>query len=390
MERLDRNRKALHIIALKGYILIVGLFLLHSKSSSALLTRQFTTNSFLSRDRVKDYFIYHLRQSNIPHGKHFTTSLTMTDTKALDSTAQVAKDGSFVRSETKYRNQISADPENPFQPESGRYHLYISYACPWACRCLAIRNLKGLQDCISMTVVHPTWNRTKPDDPNDTHCGWIFAAPNETVLSTTGYASYGFPDTSVDHLNGAKTVRDLYELSGVQQNVFSVPVLWDKKLKKIVNNESSDIIRMLTHVFDQFSSGPFAKTHFYPEPLRAAIDNVNDWIYPGMNNGVYRCGFGKSQKAYDEAISTLTETFDRIEDLLSKQRYLVGNTLTEADIRLFVTLVRFDEVYIVYFKCNTRAVSLAPNILNYCREIYQLPGIKESVNMDHIKTHYFT
>lgn len=168
---------------------------------------------------------------------------------------------------------------------------------------------------------------------------------------------------------------------------YTVPILWDKKLNTIVNNESSEIIRMLNSEFNDFSK--FPDLDLYPQEKRAQIDEVNEWVYPTINNGVYRCGFAQSQAAYDEAIDQLTESFDRVEDILSKQRYISGSQFTEADIRLFVTLLRFDEVYAVYFKTNTRSVRESPAILNYMREVYQKPGIAETCNMEQIKQHYF-
>ncbi len=193
-----------------------------------------------------------------------------------------------------------------------------------------------------------------------------------------------------DVINGCKTIRELYELSGDTLGKYSVPVLWDTHTSRIVNNESSEIIRMLTREFDEWATGDFKSHDFYPEPLRAEIDEVNAWVYPGINDGVYKCGFAKTQLAYDEAAAELAAALDRLELLLSSQRYLVKGGLTEADIRLFMTLVRFDEVYVVYFKCNSKTISEYFNIRNYCRDLYQLPGMADAINMEHIKMHYFT
>lgn len=170
---------------------------------------------------------------------------------------------------------------------------------------------------------------------------------------------------------------------------FTVPILWDKKTSAIVNNESSEIVRMLTKEFDEWATGSLATLDLYPSHLRSEIDAVNDWIYPGINDGVYRCGFAKTQAAYDEAIASLCTSLNRLEELLGRSRFVVGNTFTEADLRLFMTLVRFDEVYVVYFKCNVKRIVDYPNIRNYCRDVYQIPGIASSINMDHIKIHYF-
>ncbi len=174
---------------------------------------------------------------------------------------------------------------------------------------------------------------------------------------------------------------------GDKDGKYSVPILWDKKQNTIVSNESADIVRMLNGEFNDYAKNP--KLDLYPAELREAIDSVNAWVYPTVNNGVYRCGFATSQEAYDQAITELTDSFDRIDRILQKQRYIAGDLVTEADIRLFVTLLRFDEVYTVYFKTNTRSVATTPSLLNYCREIYQLPGVKETVNMDQIKAHYY-
>ena len=311
--------------------------------------------------------------------------------KAHDALAETSVAGQFVRTASGFREIISKD--HPiFKPEFDRYHLYISLACPWANRCFATINMKGLQDCIGVTVVHPTWQRTRPDDENDKHAGCAFFDPatQEPLKSTAGFGSFATPGSQPDHLNGAKFVRDLYELSNDTHHKYSVPVLWDKKTKQIVNNESSEIVRMFTVEFDEWATGTNAKLDLYPVELRDQINAVNDWIYPGINDGVYKCGFAKSQAAYDEAIVNLYESLDRVEEVLSKSRYLVGNTFTEADLRLFMTLVRFDEVYVVYFKCNVKRIADYPHMRNYLRDVYQLPGMKESISMEHIKTHYFT
>jgi putative glutathione S-transferase len=253
--------------------------------------------------------------------------------------------------------------------------------------------LKGLESCISISVVHPTWQKTKPNDPNDTHHGWMFCEPSSTVFLSSPSGMGKIPalaGSTIDSVNGCQFVRDLYELSYDERGKYSVPVLWDKKTNCIVNNESSEIVRMFTKVFDEFATGPMKDLDLYPEHLRAEIDAVNDWVYPDINDGVYKCGFAKSQEAYDEASANLFNALDRFESVLSQSRYLVGNTFTEADLRAFMTLVRFDEVYVVYFKTNCKWISQYPNIHNYCRELYQMPGMADSINMDHIKTHYFT
>ena len=290
-----------------------------------------------------------------------------------------------------------ADPESEFPAESGRYHLYVAYACPWAHRTLVTRALKGLQDTISVTVVHPIWQRTRPVNPNDAHAGWMLGqhVDDTQPASWTNKDGNGgpflvsYPGNEPDPFHdNIKSIRDLYELANDSDGKYTVPVLWDKKKNTIVSNESSEIIRMLNSEFNAFATNP--DLDLYPDSdMRKEIDAVNDWVYPSINNGVYRCGFATSQQAYDVAIAELTDSFDRIDSILQRQRYIAGNAFTEADVRLFVTLLRFDEVYVVYFKTNTRSVAHTDSILNYCREIYQMPGVKETVNMEQIKLHYY-
>jgi glutathionyl-hydroquinone reductase len=241
------------------------------------------------------------------------------------------------------------------------------------------------------------WRRTRPDDPDDLHTGWFLGQPTTGSITNAdgngGPFPLAYPMNEPDPIGNAVTIRDVYERAAANTNdgktggVYSVPVLWDAVQNTIVSNESSDIIRMMNSEFNAICKNP--ELDLYPPNLREAIDTVNSWIYPTINNGVYRCGFAKSQEAYDGAIVELTESFDRIEKILQNQRYIVGNQFTEADVRLFVTLLRFDEVYVVYFKCNTRSVEHSDTILNYCREIYQMPGVKETVCMEQIKTHYY-
>lgn len=316
---------------------------------------------------------------------HLKISAMSKSRTALDETA---KDGAFVRTDAGYRNQVTAGGE--FPPEAGRYHLYVSYACPWACRCLATLYLKGLEDAIGVSVTHPTWKRTRPDSPSDQHAGWFFAAPGDPpATNRNGFGSFPADDGCIpDTINNATFVRDLYEKSNDTTGKYSVPVLWDKKLGVIVNNESSEIIRMFNSEFNSIAKNP--DLDLYPEDLRSKIDAVNEWVYPSINNGVYRCGFAQSQAAYDAAVVELFEALDRVEGILSKQRYLVGDRLTEADLRLFKTLIRFDDVYVVYFKTNQKFIHQYPNMREYVKELYQIPEIQRSVNMNHIKTHYFT
>lgn len=276
--------------------------------------------------------------------------------------------GRFVRSETKFRNWITPDGapgptgEGGFAAEAGRYHLYVSYACPWAHRTLIFRKLKGLDDLISVSVVHP--------DMLDE--GWTFDAD--------------FPGATGDTLYGAKFMRDIYLKADPRiSGSVTVPVLWDKKRETIVSNESSEIIRMLNSAFDYLTGNA---ADFWPEDLRDGIEEVNSRIYDTLNNGVYRSGFARSQSAYDDAVSKLFGTLDWLEDRLGRNRYLMGGRITEADWRLAVTLFRFDLVYHTHFKCNRNFIREMPALWAYARELYQWPGVAETVHFDHIVRHY--
>jgi putative glutathione S-transferase len=256
------------------------------------------------------------------------------------------------------------------------------------------RALKGLEDVISITVVMPIWQRTTPDNPNDEHTGWMFAdhssSGNNVVTNSAGLGGpfpSSYPSNEADPIFNARSVRNIYQKVGDKDGKYSVPILFDKKLQTIVSNESSEIIQMLNSQFDEYVS--CSEVDLEPEDLKEAMESVDSWIYPSLNNGVYRCGFAKTQEAYDTAIDELTAAFDRAEDILSSQRYIAGDRFTLSDIRLFVTLLRFDEVYVVYFKTNTRSVANSPVLLNYCRDIYQMPGVAETVDMHQIKEHYF-
>lgn len=301
--------------------------------------------------------------------------------------ADTNKDGAFKRLDSVWRDQVT--PDGRFKPEANRYHLYVSLACPWACRTVAGLYLKGLDHVIGLSVVHPTWQRTKPDDPEDLHAGWVFKSPEDPPISSpSGMGSFPGYDSIPDTVNGVKTVRDLYELAGQKGGRYTVPVLWDKQEKTIVNNESSEILRMFNSAFNHLAKNP--DLDLYPEDLRPQIDELNAWIYTQINNGVYRCGFAQKQGAYEEAFKDVFDGLDRLEGILSKTRYLTGDKLTEADIRLYVTLIRFDPVYVVYFKTNKAFIRDYPSIKRYVQDLYNTPGIKESTNMYHIKTHYFT
>ncbi len=279
-----------------------------------------------------------------------------------------ATGGRFVRRGAQFRNWVTLDGapgpsgEGGFEAEPGRYHLYVSLACPWAHRTLIFRKLKGLEDAISVSVVH--WHMG--DD------GWEFREG---------------PGCTPDTANGARFLREVYvKAQPDYSGRVSVPVLWDKKRAAIVSNESSEIIRMFNAAFDTLGN---AASDFYPQDLRAEIDEINARVYATVNNGVYRAGFATSQSAYEEAVDALFETLADLEDRLAGQRYLAGDRLTEADWRLFTTLMRFDPVYVGHFKCNKRRLADHPNLWGFTRELYQMPGIAETVNLDHIKRHYY-
>jgi putative glutathione S-transferase len=276
--------------------------------------------------------------------------------------------GKFVRSESQFRNWVTPDGapgstgKGGFQAESGRYHLYVSLACPWAHRTLIFRNLKKLEAHIGVTVV----------DPHMLEHGWIFS---------------GKRGTDMDKLNGHDYLYQLYtHCQPDYSGRVTVPVLWDKQSQTIVNNESADIIRMLNSAFDKITE---ADDDYYPTALRPEIDAINDFVYDNINDGVYRCGFATEQKAYEEAFDNLFGALDEMEQRLSHQPYLVGTQITEADWRLFTTLIRFDAVYYSHFKCNQHRISDYENLGNYLRELYQHPGIKETVDIEQIKQHYY-
>ena len=239
-----------------------------------------------------------------------------------------------------------------------------------------------------MSAVHPTWQKTKPDDADDNHWGWTFGSKDDAFSNQTGHGAIKVDDIEPEPLYGLKNVRQLYEMCGSPEKKYVVPTLWDTKEKTIVSNESSEIIEMFNSRFNELAENP--GLDLAPEHLQAAMDEVNPWIYKGINNGVYSCGFAKTQEAYDEAVGNLFNSLDKLEAHLEGKKYLTGDTLTLSDIRLFVTLVRFDEVYVVYFKTDVKKISEYPNIFKYCCEMWKVPGIKETTNMEHIKKHYYT
>ncbi|MBB1491181.1 glutathione S-transferase family protein [Paracoccus sp. MC1854] len=279
------------------------------------------------------------------------------------------KDGAYKRQNAGFRNwctpggEAGPSGQGGFQAESGRYHLYVSYACPWAHRTLIFRELKGLAPHIDVSVVHPVMG----DE------GWTFATD--------------FDGATGDPLFGSDYLREIYLRADPKMTgKVTVPVLWDKQQNTIVSNESSEIIRMLDSAFDALTGN---EAHYWPEDLRAEIEAVNERVYPNFNNGVYRAGFAATQAAYDEAIGPVFETMEWADDILSRQRYLTGDRLTEADWRMFTSAVRFDTVYHTHFKCNRQWLRDYPNLWAWTRELYQMPGIAPTVRQDHITHHYY-
>jgi len=305
------------------------------------------------------------------------------------------KDGSYQRHASGHRHFIRASNTTTITPkhpvEAGRYHLHVALACPWACGALAMLKLKGLDEVISHSIVHPTWAKTKREDDSDVHCGWVYKNPGDEPMSNPkGYGSFPCDDAlKPDTFTNVASVRELYELGGDPDGPFTVPVLWDKKTKTIVNNESMEILRMLNKEFNAIAKNP--TLDLYPADFEEELQKLNDdLVYPNINNGVYRCGFATSQKAYEKAAEKLFEALDVLEERLSERRYLVGSQFTWLDLRLFMTLVRFDPVYVTYFKTNLRRIADYPNLLGYVRDIYSMDEVKDAINMDHIKMHYFT
>jgi glutathionyl-hydroquinone reductase len=284
-----------------------------------------------------------------------------------------ATKGHFVRKESAFRNWITADGtpgpsgERGFRAEPGRYHLYVSLACPWAHRTLIFRKLKRLEAVVSVSVVDPFMGEH----------GWSFTAPDGAIT----------PGSTRDDLYGSRHLHEIYTRADrYYSGRVTVPVLWDKHRATIVNNESSEIIRMLNSAFNEWGD---ASLDYYPRELREEIDRINALVYPNVNNGVYRCGFATTQAAYDEAFDVLFRALDQLERRLVESRYLVGERITEADWRLFTTLVRFDSVYYGHFKCNLRRIVDYSNLWNYLLELYQMPGVTETVSIAQIKRHYY-
>jgi len=273
-----------------------------------------------------------------------------------------AEDGRFKRGTTSFRDRVTSDGSSGFPAQAGRYHLYISWACPWAHRTAIVRKLKGLEDAIGLSVV----DHLMGED------GWHFSDEPGAV-----------PDT----VNGTRYLRDVYLKADPEYTGrVTTPVLWDKERATVVNNESREVIRMLDQEFGAVAQND---VDLCPEDLRDEVDETITAIYEPVNNGVYKSGFATTQEAYEEAVTELFDALDRWEGVLSERRYLCGDRLTEADVCLFPTLVRFDPVYVGHFKCNIRRIVDCPNLWAYTRDVYQTPGVAETVNFDHIKRHYY-
>ena len=272
------------------------------------------------------------------------------------------KDGSFKRVDSVFRNVISVN-DQVYKPETNRYHLYVSYACPWAHRTLIFRHLKKLENHISVDYVHPDMLEN----------GWSF--------------SKNFPKTTGDSLHHKKYIHEIYKISDKKvSSKATVPILWDKETDTIVNNESAEIIRIMNSAFNDITKN---YDDYYPASLRIEIDNLNKIIYENINNGVYKSGFSKTQSAYEDAVKKLFSSLEMIDKILKEREYLVGNQLTEADIRLIPTLLRFDSVYHVHFKCNLKKISEFKNISHYVKKLFNIPAIHSTTDFDHIKRHYY-
>lgn len=287
--------------------------------------------------------------------------------------------GKFVREDARFRHWITADgmpssqdiDASGFKAEANRYHLYVSLACPWAHRTLIFRELKSLQEIIDVSIV----------EPHMLHNGWEFAGENQSNEATHILGSENDPLYAKDYL------YQIYQLAAPDYTGrVTVPVLWDKLTKTIVSNESAEIIRMFNSSFNHITDN---QLDFYPQALRSEIDSINEWIYSSINNGVYRAGFATSQTAYNEAFDEIFTALDKLESILTEQRYLIGGKITEADWRLFTTLIRFDAVYVGHFKTNKKRIDDYPAISGYLRELYQIEGIADTVNFEHIKQHYY-
>ena len=279
---------------------------------------------------------------------------------------ETGKAGEFLRADSRFRDCITADGSSGFKAEPGRYHLYVAHACPWAHRTLIYRAVKKLNSAISVAYALPGMKDQ----------GWMYED------------NPAFPDCTPDRVNGFRYLHEAYTASDPDYTgKVTVPTLWDKKTRRIVNNESSEIIRMLNSEFDAIGG---ERSDFYPKALRTEIDRINDLVYATVNNGVYRCGFAKTQAAYDASYDALFATLDELEARLGRQRYLVGRQITEADWRLLPTLLRFDVAYFSLFKCNRNRIADFPNLSNYMRELYQMPGVDDTVKPRYYVINYYS
>lgn len=294
----------------------------------------------------------------------------MSKSVSLSWTKEISKTGAYIRSASVFRDTISNDKDSNYKPEVNRYAFYHSYACPWSTRVLMVIKLKGLEHVISpISVVHTFLGEG----------GWKFPTEEDPCEGAT-------PDL----IHGKRFLREIYALNtedGQWTGKVTVPVIFDKKTNTIVNNESAEIIRIFNSQFNDLAKYP--EIDIYPEHLRKDIDELNGWIYDSINNGVYKCGFAQTQGAYEESYNKLFDALDKVEAILGERRYLCGSQFTEADIRLFTTLVRFDAVYVGHFKCNKKRLRDYHNLWNYQLEIAQMPWVKSTIRMDHIKNHYY-
>jgi glutathionyl-hydroquinone reductase len=305
-----------------------------------------------------------------PPARRHPAMSTATGKKHLAAMDDV-RNGEFKRKESVFRGSLSADGSTPFAAEPRRYRLYISLACPWASRCFMVLSMQGLLDSVPITVVHHYMSK---------ETGWAFVTADDPNPP---------PMCEPEPLYGLKSIRELYFKADPKYAArFTVPVLWDTKTETIVNNESSELIVMINQFAKELGAAPDSIVDLYPEDRQFEIDKVAQSFYNGFNNGVYRCGFATTQEAYDVAFEELFSTMDALEEQLASSRYLCGDKLTLADVRLFPTLIRFDPVYVQHFKTNKKRVFDYPNLLGYTRELYQMEAIKRTVSLEHIKKHY--
>lgn len=314
-----------------------------------------------------------------------------TNKKAMISSLDLIskKDGEYRRKDSTLNEII--EKNGKFTPEANRYSLYIAHACPWANRCHTVINFKGLQDCIEVFIVHPTWQRTKPEVDGDEHVGWVFSSEDEKIISIGGGRSLNAKEHGFDVKSDPrfKSIRELYEFGAPDYDAPPVvPVLFDKKTNMIVNNESSQIIVMLNSNFNEFARHP--EVELNPKHLQEKRNKIDDWVYNQFNNGVYRTGFAKKQEAYEKAHAEVYDALAKMNTILGENRYLTGDVFTLTDIRAFMTIIRFDEVYSIYFKCSSGNIRDFPNVFEYAKELYQMPQIRETIHMKDIKYHYYT